>query len=99
MRCEETRTLLDLYIDGDLPEEVVQKLDRHLLRCPACAYEVRTLEQTRSMLRESVGPAATSPGFRERTLARLLDALEPCLQVRPGPTAGRQWALELLQEE
>jgi anti-sigma factor RsiW len=99
MRCEEMRSLLDLYLDGELPEEAARKLDRHLLRCPACTYEVRTLEQTRAMLREAIEPARPTPGFRERTLARLLDTFEPSLQMRPHPQVGRQWSLELLQED
>jgi anti-sigma factor RsiW len=99
MRCEELRSLLDLYLDGELPEEASRKLDRHLLRCPTCAYEARTLEQTRAMLREAIKPAEPSAGFRERTLARLVSALEPGLQPRSRQTVGRQWALELLQEE
>jgi anti-sigma factor RsiW len=99
MRCEELRSLLDLYLDGELPEEAAQKLDRHLLRCPACTYEVRTLEQTRAMLREAVEPTVTAPGFRERALARLLNALEPSLHARPRQQYGRQRSLELLQDD
>src|SRR5579871_4100727 len=75
MRCEEVHGLLDLYLEGELPEETARKVDRHLLRCPTCAYEARTLEQTRAMLREAVLPAETSPGFREKTAAKLLDSL------------------------
>ena len=44
MRCEEWSHLLDLSLDGELPEETARALDRHSLRCPACAYELRTLE-------------------------------------------------------
>jgi anti-sigma factor RsiW len=99
MRCEALRELLDLYLDGELPEETVRKLDRHLLRCPTCAYEVRTLEQTRGMLREVVPPATTPPHFRERTLARLLDALAPDLRPQRTEPAGRQWSLDLLRDE
>ena len=49
MRCEELQPLLDMRLDNELPEEIAQKVDRHLLRCPTCAYEIRTLEQTRAM--------------------------------------------------
>jgi anti-sigma factor RsiW len=99
MRCEEMRELLDLYLDGELPEETARKVDRHLLRCPACAYEARALEQTRTMLREAVAPTVTSPGFRERTLARLLDALEEHLRPAPGAEDARQWTLPFLRED
>src|SRR5262245_22498430 len=99
MRCDEMQALLDLHIDGELPEELGRKIERHLLRCPACAYEARTLEQTRGMLRESVSPAEVSPAFRERTSARLLDALAPYLRAEVETAQGRQWTLPLLSEE
>lgn len=99
MRCDELSGLLDLYLDGELPEETARRVDRHLLRCPACAYEVRTLEQTRTMLREAVPPAETSPGFRERAAAHLLDAF--AAQLRPASEfeRGRQWTLPFSREE
>ncbi len=99
MRCDELLGLLDLYLDGELQEEMARRVDRHLLRCPACAYEARTLEQTRAMLREAIPPAETSPGFRERAAARLLDAfadrLRPAQEVEGTP----QWPLPFLREE
>jgi anti-sigma factor RsiW len=99
MRCEELRGLLDLYLDGELPEETARRLDRHLLRCPACAYEARTLEQTQAMLREAIPPAETSPAFRERASARLLDALAPHLRPAQEAESARQWTLPFLHEE
>ena len=98
MRCEEIRSLLDAHLDHELAEELNRRVDRHLLRCAACSYEARTLEQTRSMLREAVPPAVTSPGFRERAAARLLDAL-PELHPAPSGDAARQWSLPFSRDE
>ena len=98
MRCEEIRSLLDAHLDHELAEELNRRVERHLLRCAACSYEARTLEQTRSMLREAVSPAVTSPGFRERAVARLLDAL-PELRPAPSGDAARQWSLPFSREE
>ena len=98
MRCEEIRSLLDAHLDHELAEELNRRLERHLLRCAACSYEARTLEQTRSMLREAVPSALPSPGFRERAVARLLDAL-PELHPAPGGTITRQWALPFSRED
>jgi anti-sigma factor RsiW len=99
MRCDAVRGLLDLYMDSDLPEEAVQQVERHLLKCPACAFEVRTLEQTRAMLRAAVTPVEASPAFRERAVARLTTALADRLKPVPEMVVGRQWALPLLKEE
>jgi|SRR5579884_2694252 len=99
MKCEELNGLLDQYLDGELPEEASRRIDRHLMRCQACAYEIRTLEQTRALLREGVETAEASPGFRERTTARLLDAFAAHLRPAPEATEGRQWTLPFLREE
>ena len=98
MTCEELKGLLDLYLDGELPEESVRQVDRHLMRCQSCAYEVRTLEQTRAMLRESVETAEASPGFRERATARLLDAFATHLRPSHDAAEGRQWTLPFSKE-
>jgi anti-sigma factor RsiW len=98
MRCEEIRSLLDAHLDNELPEELNRRVERHLLRCPGCSYEARTLEQTRAMLREAVPPAVTTPNFRERAVARLLDALPELHPVRDS-AAARQWALPFSREE
>ncbi|HLK57272.1 MAG TPA: zf-HC2 domain-containing protein [Chthonomonadaceae bacterium] len=96
MQCEEVQGLLDLHLDNELTEEIQRKMERHLLRCPACAYEARTLEQTRQMLREAVSVEEPAPGFRERAAARLLDA---AAVRRPEPMGmGRQWKLPLIVE-
>jgi predicted anti-sigma-YlaC factor YlaD len=98
MRCEEIRTLLDAHLDHELAEELNRRVERHLLRCPTCSYEARTLEQTRAMLREAVPAAITSPGFRERAVARLLDAL-PDLHPASAADAARQWSLPFSRDE
>ncbi len=97
MRCEEQKELLDLYMDGELPAEMVARVERHLLRCHSCASELQMLQQSRKMLCEAVAASETSPGFRERTLARLLDNLFPA--ARSAPTAVRQWVLPFREGE
>lgn len=97
MRCEEQKELLDLYMDGELPSELTVRVERHLLRCHSCASELQMLQQTRKMLCEAIDPSETSPGFRERTLARLLDNLFPATQSTP--VAVPQWALPFREGE
>ena len=99
MRCEELRGLLDLHLDGELPEDLNRKVERHLLRCQPCAHEAHALSQTRGMLREAIAPAEASPAFRERASARLLDRLAPHLRLPSEEGVGRQWTLPFSREE
>lgn len=99
MRCEETKSLLYLHLDGDLPQELTVKLDRHLLRCPQCSGELRSLEQTRALLREAVPLATPSPGFCERAVARLQAQLSDHIRTPVEQDAGRQWILPFSHHE
>lgn len=99
MRCDEIRSLLDLYLDRELPEEMEGRIARHLLRCPGCAYEAHTLTQTWRMLQEAIPAAETSPAFRERAAARLADRLSGHLRPVREPETGRQWILPFAPEE
>jgi anti-sigma factor RsiW len=98
MRCADFQELLDLYIDGDLPEETRARLERHLLRCAECAFQARTLEQTRVHLREAYPHHETTPAFREKMSARLQDAFQDRLRPEPEP-ASNQWPLPFLLPE
>ncbi|MCS6776831.1 MAG: zf-HC2 domain-containing protein [Chloroherpetonaceae bacterium] len=99
MRCNTVHALLDLHLEQQLPEELAQQIERHLMRCAACAFEARTLEQTRNLLRAAIPPVAPSPSFRERAAARLQDALVPHLHPRLEQADTRQWRLPLLPED
>lgn len=70
--CEAIGALVGPYIDEDLPQEARRQVERHLLRCPGCAWEAQTLRLTRERLREGVGETIASDAFRSRVLRRLL---------------------------
>ena len=99
MRCEETKSLLDLHLHGDLPQDLGVKVERHLLRCPQCAGDLRSLEQTRALLREFVAPVEPSPAFRERAAARLHTQLAQHLRPAADREEGRQWILPFSRNE
>ena len=85
MRCEEIESLLDLLVDGEMPEEMRARVERHLLRCPTCSFTARTLERTVAELREAVAPETASAEFRARTEARLRAAFAEHLSSRQAP--------------
>jgi len=80
MRCPEIRDLLDPFLDDELAEETRTRVERHLLRCSECGFQVRTLEQTRALLRDAYPPVESSPAFREKMAARLDHAFRDILR-------------------
>lgn len=93
LECADTLRMIDLYMDGALSEELTKAMDGHLLKCQACAGEMRGLEQTRNLLQQSVTAHDPGPAYRERALARLESMLATHLQPVPGVVQGRQWVL------
>lgn len=52
MTCDEARTLLDAYMDGELGIERSLELERHLESCPSCAAELASRRALGSALRD-----------------------------------------------
>lgn len=97
MRCDEAADLMDLFLDGELSEDLRRRFEKHLARCADCSHEARHLELARSALREAVERVEPSASFRERAAARLVSELG-----RPphsAAAAGRQWELPFERQE
>lgn len=97
MACREIINLIDPYVDGALAEEPQARVERHLMRCGECAFEVRTLEQTRAHLRKALPSIESSPAFREKMMARLTDEFADVLRSEP-VASENQWPLPFLCE-
>jgi anti-sigma factor RsiW len=93
--CEQARELIGPYVDDDLPAEARQRLENHLLRCPACAYEAQSLTITRARLREGRGEVVASDSFRARVLASLRDDNPHLAPEEPERTPYSQYALPM----
>lgn len=92
MNCKEISDLLDLYADSELSQEARARIDRHLIQCATCAYRVRSIEQTRALLRDALPREDSAPGFRERMEARLESELADLLKPEPTESTA-QWSL------
>jgi len=84
MKCTEVRELLGNYLDQELTESMMRRIERHLLRCPACAYEARSLEQARQLLRQGVETPMVSEQLGERVLRHIAEHF-PHLQTAHQP--------------
>jgi predicted anti-sigma-YlaC factor YlaD len=83
MKCSEVRDLLGNYMDEELTERMMRRIERHLLRCPACAYEARSLEQARQLLRQAVETPMVTERLGERILNHIAQRFPHLQQVSP----------------
>lgn len=82
MTCRDVMPLTGSYIDGELPEETCDHIQRHLLRCGSCRAEVDGLRMAVEVLRAATAPAAPSEEFLRSALATLAGELD----INPAPS-------------
>jgi len=96
MTCDEVGELSAPYIDGELTEEARGRVERHLITCEKCSYELRSQEQVKSWTRAAFLDRVPAPDFREKAAARLHHAFADILIDRE-PAPDTQWALPLFR--
>ena len=63
MNCKQTRKNLNLWLTGELSDEVTQAVDAHLTECPECAEEFRFQKR---LTEQMSGSAMPDPTMRYR---------------------------------
>ncbi len=82
--CLIVAPLLDPYVNRDMSEESITLVEKHILFCAECAFEVRSLEQTVNHLQLAIVDTDSSlPAFRERMNAKLQDSFNDILTLKP----------------
>jgi anti-sigma factor RsiW len=77
MNCRDVQPLAGNYLDGELPEEMCDRIQRHILSCSACRAEIDSLRMAVDVLR-----ATHSPGLMgEFSLQTVLDTLQRELDI------------------
>ena len=90
---------LPAYHDGELSPSRQQQVEKHLLDCPSCSAELRTLEGLSALLKADPLPAHTPPErFAAQVHLRLPHsaASRPASQRLPGWVLGAPLALLLV---
>jgi anti-sigma factor RsiW len=87
MTCRDAQALAGNYLDGELPDEMCDRLRRHLLKCAACREECDSLRMAVEVLRETHGPPAAGEAFVREMLETL--ARELGLPAREEETPGQ----------
>ena len=79
MNCRDTQALAGSYLDGELPEEMCDRIQRHLLRCGGCRQEIDSLRMAVDVLRAT----HTAPRAGEAFLQSALESLARELDLTP----------------
>lgn len=81
MRCQKTRSLLGLFLDGQLGKRKASKIKAHLDICPACTKELNLLKSTWDLLGEwkRISP---SPNFKANFWQKVFQE-EPVVEKKP----------------
>lgn len=76
MNCSDVRSLAGNYVDAELPEEICDRIQRHLLRCAGCREEVDGLRMAVEVLRSTHAPLDPGELFLTSALERLAAELD-----------------------
>jgi anti-sigma factor RsiW len=71
MTCRDVQCLAGSYLDGELPEEMCDRIQRHLLRCGPCREEVESLRFSVEVLKSTHPAPAVGEEFVQRSLGAL----------------------------
>lgn len=64
MRCEESRPLIDFYLDGELDALRSAEFELHVRGCDACTPQIERASKLRSAIRESASYFAAPPALQ-----------------------------------
>jgi len=86
MSCQNARSLVASYLDGELSEEQAAQLRTHLLACVACRETAKEGKTIRRWFAASADQVDVPPGFAAR-VARRAFAGDPGVLVAHGSSA------------
>ncbi len=100
MSCRQVTTLLEAFLDGELPQEDVFDVEQHLAACDSCSERARFGSAVRTSIRRAAAAdAAPSAGFEMRLAGALRAERERILgprSVHPEARLRRTAALPML---
>jgi anti-sigma factor RsiW len=69
MACDEWKSRIDTYLDGELTADEMRSLDSHVRSCPTCAADVLARVQLKRAIKVSGKRFAPSPELRKKVLS------------------------------
>lgn len=77
MDCDRWKSKIELYLDGELPEDDMRALDAHLRACPSCAAEVLGHVQLKRAVHAAALEFTPDPVLRNRVQALFASKAQP----------------------
>ncbi|MBS7527321.1 DUF4349 domain-containing protein [Fusibacter paucivorans] len=85
--CDQYKTLMNAYIDGDITEAQIKELEQHVAHCESCMIEFEELKYVKTLLDEEVLMPLPND-FDERLHQRLLEAAATVERKEENETIG-----------
>ena len=77
MNCDETKKLLDAYVDGELDLSRELEIETHVEGCAACKIEVEQIADVKTLVRSNMPVYQASPELRSKIRATLRKESKP----------------------
>lgn len=85
MTCRDTQDLASTYLDGELPQEICDRIRRHLLACASCRQEIESVRMAVEVIAASHARPAVDEKFIRCALATLQRELDICEKQPESP--------------
>jgi anti-sigma factor RsiW len=85
MTCGDVKSLAGNYLDEELPEELHSRVQRHFLKCLACAHDVSSQSLALDALRSACAVSTPGEEFIQSALGRLSQELDLVSKLPPTP--------------
>ena len=90
MRCEESRQLIDFYLDGELDALRAAEFELHVRGCGECTPQIERASKLRSAIREAAPYFAAPPALKSRIREALRAEAGAADSSRHEPSAGQR---------
>jgi anti-sigma factor RsiW len=85
MVCESRKAKLDIYLDGEVPEEEMRTFDAHVRTCPSCSADALARVQMKRTIQAAGRRYTPSAEFRKR--------MQQKIAAKPQRSFGLRWML------
>jgi anti-sigma factor RsiW len=85
MHCEQAKTLIDAYLDGDLAPTLANELSAHCMQCPDCRQMLALSEVAGHLVSADSDSVALDDEFTDRLMA--------CIELPGNSRKARLWRI------